>query len=133
MSSPLLSKENNYEEKFLKAGAYGAVFRITSKTDQKKYAMKQTDLKNIPKPERQAALNEAMNEYKLYKRNIPNVLRSYGSYFDKTNEIYRFSVDLMEMDLSNFIEKNGGALTFEEFTPIFSDIIKGKLLSECPL
>ncbi len=125
MSSPLLSSDKNYEEKFINSGTYGAVFKITSKQDQKTYAMKQIKLKNVPKPQRDEALNDAKNEYNLYKRNIPNVLRSYGSHFDKSAEVYRFSVDLMETDLSSFIDDNG-ALSFENFAPIFSDIIKGK-------
>jgi serine/threonine protein kinase len=125
MSSPLLSSKNNYDYDFIRAGAYGEVFKITSKQDKKSYAMKQIQLKNVPKSQRLEAFNEAKNEYNLYKKNIPNVLRSYGSHFDQSAEIYRFSVDLMETDLYRYIDDNG-ALTFEKFAPIFSDIIKGK-------
>lgn len=127
MSSPLLSSDKNYKEKFLDSGAYGAVFKITSKADKSEYAMKQIDLKKIDISERNEALNDAKNEYILYKRNIPHVLKSYGSHYEKSKdeEIYRFSVDLMEINLANFIEKNG-ALSFEQFIPIFSDVLLGK-------
>ncbi len=126
MSSPLLKSEDNYEEKFIKGGAYGAVFKITSKKDKKIYAMKQIHLKDIPSANKANALKDAMNEYNLYKREIPNVLRSYGSHYDQSEEIYRFSVDLMQKDLSRFINENG-PLSFEKFAPIFSDIIQGKI------
>ena len=127
MSSPLLSSDKNYDEKFIDAGTYGAVFKITSKSDNSTYAMKRIDLtKFIEISERQEAFDDAKKEYNLYKKNIPNVLRSYGSHYDQTEEVYRFSIDLMEMNLYDFILTNG-ALTFENFIPIFTDILSGKL------
>ncbi len=70
--------------------------------------MKQIELqKIIDISERKEALAEAKNEYILYKKNIPNVLRSYGSFYDKSQETYRFSVDLMQINLGKFIQKKG--------------------------
>ena len=126
MSSFLLSSDKNYDEKYINGGSYGAVFKITSKSDNSTYAMKQINLtKFLKTSERQEALEDAKKEYDLYKKKIPNVLRSYGSHYDKTQEVYRFSIDLMETNLYNFILKNG-ALTFETFIPIFTDILSGK-------
>ena len=125
MSSPLLSSDKNYDEKFIDAGTYGAVFKITSKSDNSTYAMKQINLKKFLVNDRKDALADAKNEYNLFKKKIPNVLTSYGSHYDQANEVYRFSIDLMETDLYNFIIKNG-ALTFENFIPIFTDILSGK-------
>ena len=88
--------------------------------------MKKIDLKNfVSVSEKQAVFSDAKNEYNLYKKNIPNVLRSYGSHYDKTKEVFRFSTDLMETNLLKFITKNG-ELTFENFVPIFTDILSGK-------
>jgi serine/threonine protein kinase len=125
MSSPLLKSEKNYEMKFVDSGAFGAVFKITDKKDRSVYALKQINLKKIPPSERQAALADAQKEYKILKRGIPNVLRSYGSHYDESEMVFKFSTALMEMNLTNFIEKNG-ALSFENFIPIFSDILSGK-------
>ena len=107
MSSPLLSSDKNYDEKFIDAGTYGAVFKITSKSDNSTYAMKQINLTNFDLSKRQEALENAKKEYNIYSKNIPNVLKSYGSYYDETEDVYRFSIDLMETDLYNFIIKNG--------------------------
>ena len=49
MSSPLLSSDKNYDEKFIDAGTYGAVFKITSKSDNSTYAMKQINLTKLLK------------------------------------------------------------------------------------
>ena len=100
---------------------------MTVKKDQSVYALKQINLTKIDPSERQAALSEAQNEYKLLKRGIPKVLKSYGSHYDQSKLLFKFSTDLMEMNLSNYIEKNG-ALNLENFIPIFSDIITGKYL-----
>ena len=125
MSSPLLSSEKNYDAEYIDSGTYGAVFKITSKSDNSTFAMKQINLKKFLESDRKEALADAKKEYNLYKKKIPNVLTSYGSYYDQTNEVYRFSIDLMETDLYKFIHNNG-ALTFENFIPIFTDILSGK-------
>ena len=127
MSSSLLSSKKNYDRKLIDAGSYGKVYKITSKSDNSTYAMKKISLKKkfIAISERKAALADAINEFDLYKKNIPNVLRSYESHYDQTKEVYRFSTDLMERNLLKLIIENGD-LDFENFIPIFTDILSGK-------
>ena len=90
------------------------------KEDNKVYALKKVRLDRKEQPN---ALAEAEAEYKLLKKGIPNVLKSYGSHHEP-NEKFIFSTDLMQMSLEKYIDKNG-PLSFEKFFPIFKDILTG--------
>ena len=127
MSSPQLKSENNYKiEKFIDAGNFGAVLKISINEDQKVYALKQINLMKHTAKDRPAALLDAQNEYQLLRKGIPNVLRSFGSYHDTNDQVFRFSTEFKEMNLAQFINKNG-PLPFERFIPIFQDILSGIL------
>ena len=125
MSSPQLSSVKNYKiEKFIDAGAFGAVFKIVTNNDHKIYALKQINLQKIDVNQRAAALSFAKNEYHLHRKGIPNVLRSFGSHLDPNEQIFQFSTEFMEMNLGQLIE-NQGPLSFERFIPIFRDLLSG--------
>ena len=125
MSSPLLKSEQNFDKEFIDAGASAAVFKITLKKDQSVYALKQINLGTFFENERQAALSDAQKEYQVLRKGIPNVLRSFGSHYDDKNLLFKFSTELMEQNLMKFIQSNG-PLNFENFTPIFKDILLGR-------
>ena len=126
MTSPQLKSKTNYEIKdFLGSGAFGGVMKICIHEDKKEYALKQISFQALPDNERDAALAEARNEYLLLRKNIPNVLKSFGSHYDQTDFVFKFSTECMDMNLLQFIQKKG-SLSFTEFVPIFQDIILGK-------
>jgi serine/threonine protein kinase len=127
MSSPQLMSDKNYKiEKYIDSGSFGAVFKISINEDQKIYALKQINLMKHAVNDRPAALLEAKNEYQLLRKGIPNVLKSFGSYHDTEEQVFRFSTEFKEMNLKQLIEKNG-PLPFERFIPIFKDILSGIL------
>ena len=128
MSSPQLNSAKNYTiEEIVDAGNFGAVYKVLVHEDQKRYAVKQINIEKYSESDRQNALNEAKIEYNLLKKGIPNVLKSFGSNYDSNKEIFRFSMELMEMNLAQYI-KGKKNLSFEEFSPIFSDILTGIIL-----
>ena len=117
MSSPQLSSNLNYEIKeFLGSGSSGTVYKILVKADQKEYAVKQVD--------RAAAIDDAKMENMIFRKGIPNVLKSFGSYHDKNKPMYMFSTELMETTLEKLIESQG-PLEWNKFCPIFSDMLSG--------
>ena len=121
MTSPQLKSKSNYEIiENLGGGNFGVVSKILVKEDNKVYALKQVMLDRKDQPD---ALKDAEAEYKLLKKWIPNVLKSYGSHHEP-NEKFLFSTDLMEMTLEKYIDDNG-PLLFEKFFPIFKDILTG--------
>ncbi len=125
MSSPQLKSDKNYKiEKFIDSGNFGAVLKISIYEDQKVYALKQVSLMKHAEKDRPAALLDAQNEYQLLRKGIPNLLKSFGSYHDKNEQVFMFSTEFMEMNLAQFIEKNG-PLPFKRFIPIFQDIVSG--------
>jgi serine/threonine protein kinase len=131
MSSPQLRSEKNYKiEKYLDSGEFGTMFKISINEDQKVYALKQINLMKHEAKDRPAALLHAQTEYEALRKGKPNVLRSYGSFYDSHEQVYRFSTEFMEMNLTQFIEKHG-PLHFERFIPIFNDILSGILLIFC--
>jgi serine/threonine protein kinase len=125
MTSPQLRSENFYKiEKFINAGAFGGICKISINEDSKIYALKQINLLNFSEEQRKDVLIDSKNEYKLLRKGIPNVLRSYGSHYDQGEQVFKFSADFMEMNLTQLVEKKN-SLTFSEFIPIFRDIISG--------
>ncbi len=122
MTSPQLQSKKNYDIlKHIDGGGFGAVHKIKVHEDGKKYALKTVQLDDPNAPN---ALDEAKKEYELLQKNIPNVLKCFGSHH-KPNKVFRFSTELMEMDLQKFINTKG-PLSFQKFIPIFKDIITGK-------
>ena len=127
MSSPQLKSTKNFEiTEIIDSGNFGTVYTITIHEDKKAYAIKQINLKKFDENERPAALADAKMEYNLLKKGIPNVLRSFGSFYDANAEVFKFSTECMKMNLSQFI-KDKGNLSFNEFIPIFSDILSGNV------
>jgi serine/threonine protein kinase len=131
MSSPQLVSTDFYKiKKFLGGGSFGAVNLIKIKEDGKFYAMKEIHLKKIQNDEeRQLALQEAKNEYKLLRNNLSNVVKSYGSNFDSAKQIFRFTMENLPENLNDYIDnyhnKNKKSLSFKEFLQIFRDILTG--------
>ncbi len=118
MSSPQLKSHKNYRIiKSLGSKAFRKVYKIRVHEDNKEFAV--TDLM-LNRPE---ALADAIMEYKLLHRGIPNVLKSFGSHHEE-NKNFLFSTEYMEKNLQDYIEVNG-PLPFEKFIPIFIDIIRG--------
>jgi serine/threonine protein kinase len=119
MTSPQLKNEKNYEIlEQLGSGTSAKVYKIRLYENNRLYALKNVKL------DRPEALAEAQIEYNILQRGIPNVLKSYGSYHEP-NKMFNFSTELMEMSLKKFINNNG-PITFENFIPLFKDIIKGR-------
>ena len=136
MSSQLLSSDNNYDIKgVLGIGAFGVVSKIITKTyDQElkknspqEYALKQIDLKKFKINERQEALESAKKEYSLLKKNLANVAPAFGCYHDQNTEMFIFSMELFPQNLKILIERGVGKLSFDEYLPLFQDILKGIL------
>ena len=123
MTSPQLKSKKNYEILDpIGGGTFGQVYKILVHEDGKTYALKQVKLDHQEQAE---FLADAKTENSLFRKGIPNVLKSYGSHHEP-NKFFIFSTDLMDMTLEEFIEKNG-QLTLENFLPIFKDIITGKI------
>ena len=121
MTSPQLKSKLNYEIlENLGGGNFGVVSKILVKEDNKVYALKEVKLDRKDQPD---ALVEAEAEYKLLKKWIPNVLKSYGSHHEP-NEKFLFSTDLMQMTLEKYIDKNV-PLSLEKFFPIFKNNLTG--------
>ena len=126
-SSPSLSDQNIERGKILGKGKFGVVQQIVSKET---FALKQIDLKplidNIDKEEELCEeLTSAFSEFQIMKRNYPNVVRSYQCHFDKEENVFSFTMDLMKgKDLGSRIQKN--IIPFEKFYQFFQNIVTGK-------
>ncbi len=134
MSSPLLSFEKNYEIKtLLGSGSFGVVNKIITLVDDpslkksapQEYALKQIHLKKFPKKDRDENLENAKKEYNLLKMNLDHVITGFGSYFDQAAETFIFSMELFPQNLKTLIEKRSKPFSFEEYFPLYSDILKG--------
>ena len=134
MSSPLLSSKKNYKIKgVIGSGACGVVSKIITKTyDQKlkkdapqEYALKDIDLKNFDNIKE--GLESAQKEYNLLKHNLTNVVPAFGSHHDPKTGMFMFSMELFPQNLKMLIEKGVGKLSFDEYLPLFQDILKGIL------
>ncbi len=134
MSSPLLSSEDNYEiKRVLGSGSSGVVNRIITKIDdlpiskkaQQEYALKHIDLKRIRKEEREETLESAKNEYSMLKRKLDHVVPAFGSFYDQRTDFFIFSMELFPNNLKTLIEKGSGPFSFDQYLPIFQDILKG--------
>jgi hypothetical protein len=124
MSSPLLKSKENYSREYLDKGAYGTVFKITSKLDGTVYALKSFDFEKLSDDDIKLHYSDAKKEYEVLRIGIENVIKCYGSHFDEKTKNFVFSMDLMDQTLMKLIRKNG-SLSFEEFIPIFKDFSKG--------
>ena len=130
MSSHHLKYTNNFELKeFIDSGNFATVYKIAVHEDQKEYAVKQINLNKFEEKEKLSALHDARMEYLLLKKGIPNVLRSFGSFHDPKAGVFKFSTEYMEMNLDQYI-KAKGSLTFNEFIPLFTDILTGIVSSQ---
>ncbi len=121
MTSPQLKNRQNYEILDpLGGGAFGTVYKIRIKEDSKEYALKNVDLK------RPGDLDDALMEYKLLQKGIPNIVKSFGSFHEE-NKKFIFSTELMEGTLQDYI-RDQGPLPFQKFIPIFTNIITGRII-----
>lgn len=129
MSSPQLKSNQNFEiTDIVDSGYCGTVYRIKVHENQRVYTVKQINLKRLENDEKLVALHDAKMEYYLLKKEIPNVLRSFGSFHETEKEVYKFSTEYIEMSLEQLIQSNG-KLRFMEFINIFKDILSGKITS----
>jgi serine/threonine protein kinase len=117
-STQLKNRQNYYILDHLGGGAFGTVYKIRIKEDSKEYALKNVDLKQP------GDLDLAKKEYNLLRIGIPNVVKSFGSFYNEENKKFIFSTELMERNLENFI-LDKGPLPFKKFIPIFMNIITG--------
>ena len=85
MSSPKISSPLNYdvEDPFVGKGSYGIVSKIRIKDTKEVYALKTIKLSDCADLiERKELLEQSQAEYRLLKRELPNVVKSYGSCQD---------------------------------------------------
>jgi serine/threonine protein kinase len=129
MTSPQIKSEKNYDiVDHIGHGAFGAVYKIIVHEDHKEYALKNIKLNGLS--DVSDSLKDAKKEYSILRKDIPNVLRAYGSYHEP-NEKFVFSTELMKMSLQELID-NDGSLCFQKFIPLFKDILSGKLYLRYP-
>ena len=129
ISSPQLSSEQNFKkEKLIDSGALEGFYKISVNEDSQIYAVKQIDLQNFSEKNRVSILTEAQNDYKLMHKSIPNVLRSFGSYYNLDKQVYKFSVEYSETSLAQVV-KTKGTFLLDDFVPIFQDLLKGNLIN----
>jgi serine/threonine protein kinase len=107
-------------------GAFGIVRQIISKET---FALKQIDFNKLmddldDEEELHEQLSCAFSEFQIMKKNLPNVVRSYQYHFDKEENIFSFTMDLMKgKDLGTLIQKK--SIPFEQFYKLFQDIVTG--------
>jgi hypothetical protein len=124
MSSPLLRSEENYEIKmFLGRGYIDEIQKIISKIDGKEFALKQINLGNY-RGDRGEELLNGRRAYLLHRKGNPNVVKSFGSYYDEKTSTFRYSLELMKENLHDLLKRKGN-LKFDEFSSIFKDITTG--------
>lgn len=127
MTSPQLRSPENFEIKnIIDSGNYGTVYKILVPEDQKFYAVKQINLEKYDEKDRPQVLRDLKMEYNLLRNTSSNVLKSFGSNYDEHHEVFKYSLELIETNLSQYVKSRGGSLLFEEFIPIFSDILNGE-------
>jgi serine/threonine protein kinase len=125
-SSPSLSEKNIEKGEVLGNGAFGIVRQIISKET---FALKQIDFNKLmddldDEEELHEQLSCAFSEFQIMKKNLPNVVRSYQYHFDKEENIFSFTMDLMKgKDLGTLIQKK--SIPFEQFYKLFQDIVTG--------
>lgn len=128
MTSIQLESEKNYEIiELLGAGNFGTVLKIQVKEDKKIYALKKIFIKDINIG---IYLKNANIEFELLTRNIPNVLKGYGCYYDEKKKCFNFTTELMSWNLESWIENIylEGDLKFYRFRELFTDILNGRLM-----
>ncbi len=123
MSSPTLKNKLYEEVEILAEGGGGEVKKIFVSSENKFYALKSIKILEEQYVQKED-LDAAIEEYRILKMGIPNVLRSYGSYWNKEDSIFMFTTDLMKCDLKELVRKEG-PMSLENFFPIFKDIVTG--------
>lgn len=106
-------------------GNFGVVQKVYLK---KPYALKTVDLNDIADTEEELAqeLQSVYSEYEKLRNDLPNVVRSYDYFYDDQKKTFSFSMDYIDgISLNNFMDKRTKSLPFEEFIPIFKDIVTG--------
>ena len=133
MSSPQLSKKENFNIlEILGRGAFGIVSKIETKDDKKVYALKQIFLPGRNQSaEAMQCYEEAKREYKILKKGLKNVVRSFGSFYDPNANCFSFSMTHYKHNLEGYLkacfDKKNSNISFATFMPIFRDIISGKI------
>jgi serine/threonine protein kinase len=126
MTSPQLKSSSSYtNQKNIGSGSFGIVSRIRVEENGKVYALKELHLKKLTnKALREEALKEAINEYNLLKKEIKNVVKSYGSHYDEQDKVFKFSMEYFPHNLSEYVDING-CLTPKQYLPLFLDMVEG--------
>jgi serine/threonine protein kinase len=128
MSSDQLKSNDLYTiEKNIQSGNFGVVSKIKIKENDSVYALKQINIARFPEKEKEGILMDAIREQKLLEVGIQNVVKSFGSHYDSKSEMFIFSLQLMEKDLTRYVKEEGGSIPFGKFLPIFRDILSGFL------
>ena len=127
MTSPQLKSTKFYNhEKTLGMGSFGVVQLIRVLETNKLFAIKEFHLKKFKLPsQRDEAIKEYKIEYNLLRKSFKNVIKSYGSYYDEDEAIYKFSMDYCPQNFSQFVKKIG-PLAPKDFFPLFRDMVTGK-------
>lgn len=109
------------------SGMYGTVSEVVVK---QKFALKQIELKKLcdsdDEKEIDSALLEVHEAFTVMNKNLRNVVRTYQYYYDERMKNYSYTMDILEMDLFNYIVAKK-LKTEAEYLPIFDDIVSGRL------
>ena len=133
MSSLDLSLAHNFivDDPSVGKGSFGMVSRIRVTSNNKVYALKTFNLRDCyTNQAKKELLERSQNQYKQMKNNLPNVVRSHGSFFDQSAEKFMFTMDYYPQNLKQFVQaqirKNEFSMPFNTFLPLFLDMINGR-------
>ena len=95
----------------------GNVLRVRSFGNE--YALKQMKVLNP------SELENFKKMFKLSQLRIPNILKGVVSHYNPSEEVFKFTTEIMETDLFKLINERKRSICFSEFLPIFREIFIG--------
>jgi serine/threonine protein kinase len=125
-STHSLSDGNFDRRKYLGDGAFSVVHQIGSRET---FALKPINIKKLSENlQDEKEINEKLScfydEYKIMKKNISHVVRSYRCHYDEREMVFSYIMDfILGGDLRNLISQE--RVSFEKYYGLFQDIVTG--------